>query len=193
MSICVETQKIESPLDTLVLFLSQGIIGGITQIDKLMFLISKSPTLSNLPQYPFEFSNFGPYSVELFDDIQALKIIGGLAVTYSMKPVNRLDTVDEETIESELAESKWNEYPLEKYQLAPEVQKVADAYRHSLTNKQMIELRRIFNLSRLPNGVLFHYVYSTYLPALKIDDDTAEKPKRKWWHFFLRIKNGEQK
>lgn len=183
MAVCVENLKIESPLDVLVLFLSQGEIGGITRIGKLMYLVGKSQILDDLPKYEFEFGNFGPYSIRLFDDLQALKIIKAAIVTRSIKTKNHLDTVDEESVESDIMEVSWQDYPVETYVLSQRAQSIGNVYKRELTDKQALELRRIFNLKRLPMSNLLHYVYSTYLPPLQIGDP-PKKPKRKWWHFW---------
>jgi uncharacterized protein YwgA len=49
-------------------------IEGITRLDKLMFLLSKTNEFSNLFAQDYEFIpyNFGPFATELLDDLEAL-------------------------------------------------------------------------------------------------------------------------
>ena len=103
-----ENWKPESALDILLLLLyakgSSGVDGepieGITRLDKIMYLLGKSPEFSEIVEkgYTFQADNFGPFAPELFDDIQALKQECVIEAT-ERKTTNKIETVDEESVE----------------------------------------------------------------------------------------------
>ena len=171
-----ERWKPESALDVLMLLLysegDSGEIGepieGITRLDKIMYLLSQSPEFSQIvnKSYEFQADNFGPFAPELFDDIQALKqecIIGAS----ERKTKNKIETVDEESVEKVFDEESdinvsWKKYPVETYKLTDLGMKIAAQLYDNLTEPQKMKIKKIkktFGEMSLKN--LLYYVYST--------------------------------
>lgn len=171
-----ESWELESALDVLIVLLySEGSRGkiaepieGITRLDKLMYLLSKSPEFASIINkgYRFEADNFGPFAPELFDDIEALKQEDIVTVVSERKTVDKIETIDEESVEKVIDKENvisWKSYPVEKYELTDSGKRVGSLLYNSLTTKQKEELKWIksvfgeMNLNRL-----LHYVYSKY-------------------------------
>lgn len=172
-----ESWKPESALDVLMILLySEGRSGevgepieGITRLDKIMYLLSQSTEFSQIinKSYEFQADNFGPFAPELFDDIQALKQECVIDTSSERKTKNRIETVDEESVEKVFDEEpdmnvSWKKYPVETYKLTEIGMKIATQLYNNLTEAQKIEIKKIkktFGEMNLKN--LLYYVYST--------------------------------
>lgn len=171
-----ESWKPESALDVLMLLLysegSRGEMGepieGITRLDKIMYLLSQSPEFSQIinKSYEFQADNFGPFAPELFDDIQALKQECIITTSSERKTKNRIETVDEESVEKIFDEEpdmnvSWKKYPVETYKLTEIGMKIAAQVYDNLTETQRAKIKQIkktFGEMSLKN--LLYYVYS---------------------------------
>lgn len=171
-----ESWELESALDVLIVLLysegSEGKIGepieGITRLDKLMYLLSKSPEFAPTISkgYQFEADNFGPFAPELFDDIEALKQEGVVKVISERKTRNKIETIDEESVEKVVDKENaisWKAYPVEKYELTDSGKRIGFLLYTCLTNGQKEELKRIKRVfGEMSLNSLLHYVYSKY-------------------------------
>jgi hypothetical protein len=170
--------QLESGLDVLMLLLyAEGGSGktgepieGITRLDKIMYLLSQSKEFSSVVEenYKFQADNFGPFAPELFDDIQALKQECIIELSSEKITKNKIDTVDEESVEKVLEDSddmkvvSWKKYPLETYKLTDLGMKIAAQLYSNLSIQQKEELKKIkktFGTMSMKN--LLYYVYST--------------------------------
>lgn len=172
-----EEWELKSALDVLIVLLySQGSEGrvdepieGITRLDKLMYLLSKTHEFATIISkgYHFEADNFGPFAPELFDDIEALKQEDVIRVVSERKTRDKIETIDEEYVEKEAIDSEnvtsWKSYPVEKYELTDSGKRVASLLYNNLTSEQKEELKRIKSVFGQMNlNSLLHYVYSKY-------------------------------
>jgi uncharacterized protein YwgA len=171
-----ESWELESALDVLIVLLysegSEGKIGepieGITRLDKIMYLLSKSPEFAAIINkgYQFEADNFGPFAPELFDDVEALKQEDVVRVVSERKTRDKIETIDEEYVEKVIDKENvisWKSYPVEKYELTDSGKRVGSLLCNSLTIKQKEELKRIKSVFGVMNlNSLLHYVYSKY-------------------------------
>jgi hypothetical protein len=168
-----EGWNLESALDVLILLLytegNEAKVGepieGITRLDKLMYLLSKSPEFAQIIDkgYQFEADNFGPFAPELFDDIEALKQEKVIAVTSTRETKNKIETIDEEYVEKEIDIASWKSYPVEKYELTESGMKIGSLLYNCLSEKQKAELKNIKSVfGKMSLNALLHFVYSKY-------------------------------
>jgi uncharacterized protein YwgA len=164
----------ESGLDVLLVLLYaddgkrvHAPIEGITRLDKLMFLLSKTEEFGGLFEDDYEFTpyNFGPYATELLDDIEALEEEGLLTSKSVGPPQGATETRDAEIIEEETgeAEVRWDMYPFQSYRLTKDGKSIIKKLYDCLTEKQkskLHEIKKSFN--RLPLTSLLKYVYEEY-------------------------------
>ena len=170
----------ESALDVLIALLyakgSEEHVGepieGITRLDKIIYLLSESPEFEPIVNkgYAFEADKFGPFAPEIFDDIAALKQEGIIKVVSTREPKDKIETIDEETIELVLDEVKdanknvsWKTYSVERYELTNRGLEIGSLLYNGLTEKQktrLEEIKKTFGKMSLKN--LLHYVYSKY-------------------------------
>lgn len=179
-----ENWNLQSALDVLIVLLyakgSSGEISepieGITRLDKVMYLLSKSPEFENIVNrgYQFKADNFGPFAPELFDDIEALKGEGLIEVISKRKTQNKIETSDEESVEEVFDEYtdtqkedysivSWKSYQVECYKLTEIGKKIGSFLYNGLTEKQQLKLtktKKVFGDMSLRR--LLHYVYSKY-------------------------------
>jgi len=167
----------ESALDVLMLLLyAKGQSGengepieGITRLDKIMYLLSQSNEFSKIVNkgYNFQADNFGPFAPELFDDIQALKQEGIIVGASERKTTNKIETVDEESVEKIFEDEtdmkvSWKKYCVETYKLTDLGMRIASQIYNNLTDSQKTELitiKKRFGQMSLKN--LLYFVYST--------------------------------
>jgi hypothetical protein len=180
-----ESWKPESPLDILIsLLYAEGSddkqaesIEGITRLDKLMFLLSRSEEFKDIIDkgYNFEADNFGPFAPELFDDIEALKQESILNIISKRKPKNRSEIADENSNvdASEDDEPSNNDYSVNKYQLTSKGMEIGKLLWNGLTPRQkekLVSIKKTWENKDLID--LLHYVYKRY-------PETTEKSKIK--------------
>lgn len=166
--------KPESGLDALLvlLYASDGrtectAVEGITRLDKLMFLLSKTKEFASLFQDDYEFTayNFGPYATELLDDIEALEEEGFLTSASVAKQSSSAETIDAETIEEDTGEIdvSWKMYPLKSYRLTEEGISMTMLLYNALTIAQKQKLEHIKRkFGKMPLTVLLKYVYEKF-------------------------------
>lgn len=175
-----EAWDLKSALDVLVVLLyakgSEGRVGepieGITRLDKIMYLLSESPEFKEIVNkgYKFQADNFGPFAPEIFDDVEALKQERIIKVVSEREPKNKIETVDQESVEQVLDEEKdadkkisWKTYPIERYELTDRGLLIGSLLQNDLTEEQNLRLektKKAFGKMSLKN--LLHYVYSKY-------------------------------
>lgn len=175
-----ECWNLESALDVLIVLLySKGPEGstgepieGITRLDKIMYLLSKSPEFQGVVNkgYQFEADNFGPFAPELFDDVEALKQENIIAVTSSRDTKTKIETIDEEYVETEAADrasdegiTSWATYPVERYELTEEGKRIGSLLFNCLSEQQKIQLKNVKSIfGGMKLSALLHYVYTKY-------------------------------
>jgi len=152
-------------------------IEGITRLDKLMFLLSRSEEFKEIVNkgYNFEADNFGPFAPELFDDIEALKQENILNIISTRQPNNRTEVADEQIVidPKEDDEPSDNDYPVNKYQLTNNGLQIGKYIWNGLNKKQKEKILIIKKTWEKKNLIdLLHYVYKRY-------PETTEKSKIK--------------
>jgi len=184
-----EIWKPESSLDILIVMLyAKGVEGrigepieGITRLDKIMFLLSETEEFRETVNkgYEFEAYNFGPFAPEIFDDIAALKQEGIIEAVSSREPKNKIETIDEQTMEQPLNEDieieddhatrrerkdiSWKNYSVERYELTDLGLRIGSFLFNGLSEGQRTKLestKKAFQKMSLKN--LLHYVYAKY-------------------------------
>lgn len=140
---------------------------GNTRLDKLIYLVAKETSLRRyLRDFSFDAYNFGPYSSELFDSVQALVNAGLVEATLEAEKSDSeryLDEADRYQIETQLDENPGTSKETIIYKLTPEGEIVASALWNSLTQQERSELETI---KRSYNSIglrkLLQYVYRKY-------------------------------
>jgi len=138
-------------------------IVGNTKLVKLMFLLAHETSLKKyLTDFPYDAYNFGPYSSQLFDALQAL-INAGLVKTKSSDSEGYLEEADRFHIERQAIENTESPKTTIIYSLSSEGRVVASTLFRSLTQAEQEELttiKRAFN--SIPLRKLLQYVYRKY-------------------------------
>jgi len=166
-----------SGLDVLLMLLyteegkkGQTPISGITRLDKMIFLLSRSEELAALFRDDYDFIpyNFGPFATELLDDLEALKTESLIEVVKEVFPRSASETrdaevADEETGEIDEEDIRWDFYKIETYSLTDKGKKIAGLLYQNATDEQKKRLesvKKTFN--RMSLMALLRYVYKTY-------------------------------
>jgi uncharacterized protein YwgA len=166
-----EGVSVENGTDVVLILLFAGgamkreneeIIGN-TRLDKLMFLVERETTLKRyLTSFEFDAYNFGPYSSELFDSVQALANAGLVSVGKS-ESEEYLNEADRFQIELQLEENTGSPKNAAIYSLTAEGRTVASELFRSLSTSEQQELVTIktrFNSISLKK--LLQYIYRKY-------------------------------
>lgn len=165
-----ENVSVENGTDVVLVLLFAGArkgeneeVIGNTRLDKLMFLVEKESTLKKyLTSFKFDAYNFGPYSSELFDSVQALANAGLVSVGKS-ESEEYLNEADRFQIELQLEENANSPKNAAIYSLTPEGKTVASELFRSLSTSEQQELVTIktrFNSISLKK--LLQYIYRKY-------------------------------
>lgn len=169
--------KPESGLDVMLLLFhapqdgeKNAPVSGITRLDKLMFILSKTEEFKTLFEGDYEFIpyNFGPFATELLDDLEALVAEGVVERTksneqYDAAATRDAEVIDEETGELPDKEVSWAIYSFDVYSLTSKGNDIAS----KLWNAAMEEQRqRICNVKKIFNSMsltaLLRYVYESF-------------------------------
>lgn len=167
-----EKVSVENGTDSVLVLLFAGgakkteneeIIGN-TRLDKLMFLLEKETTLKKyiIDNFKFDAYNFGPYSSELFDSVQAL-VNAGLVSVEKSESEEYLNEADRYQIELQLEENTESPKAATIYSLTPEGKTVASELFQSLSaseRQELVTIKRIFNSISLRK--LLQYIYRKY-------------------------------
>lgn len=136
---------------------------GNTRLDKLLFLLEQeSPLKKYLADFKYEAYNYGPYSSEVFDAIQAL-INAGLVRMQSSPSEGFLEEADRYQIETEALDNISSPKETVVYSLTQEGETVASALFNTLSKEEQNELvamKTKFNSISLRK--LLQYVYRKY-------------------------------
>jgi|SRR6267143_2990692 len=166
-----ELIRVDSGTDVILAFLYAGgtrkpkneEIFGNTRLDKLLFLLEQETTLKKyLTEFNYEAYNYGPYSSEVFDAIQAL-INAGLVKADSSPSEGFLDEADRYQIETDVLDNISSPKETIVYSLTPEGEKVGSALFQTLSKEeqeQLISIKTKFNSISLRK--LLQYVYRKY-------------------------------
>lgn len=146
-------------------------IRGITRLEKLLFVLEKETPFGEYlkEEYNFEPYHYGPYSVEVFDQIEALED-AGLVETSTVETKHSVETydafqieLDVVTDESSLESVKQETKKLTIYRLTDKGMKVGKAIFDSLSEEEKHKLHEIksrFNSMSLQR--LLRYIYTKY-------------------------------
>ncbi len=136
-----EEVRVENGTDLILALLYAGgtkrerdeeIIGN-TRLDKLVFLLEQETSLKKyLTDFKFDAYNFGPYSSEVFDSIQAL-INSGLVKADPLESEGYLDEADRYEIEDQTLDNVPGPKKTIVYSLTPEGRIVGSALFNSLS------------------------------------------------------------
>jgi len=166
-----EVIPVENGADVILLLLFAGgsrkpeneEIVGNTRLVKLMFLLEHKTSLKKyLTDFTYDAYNFGPYSSELFDALQAL-INAGLIKVERSDAEGYLDEADRFQIERQATDSADSPKTTIIYSLSSEGKTVASTLFKSLSGLEQEELttiKKTFNSILLRK--LLQYVYRKY-------------------------------
>jgi uncharacterized protein YwgA len=167
----VPSIKVENGTDTILTLLFAGgvkkdqneEIVGNTRLVKLIFLLEQETTLKRyLADFKYDAYNYGPYSSELFDAVQALNN-AGLVQVKDLESEGFLDEADRYQVESQAADNADSPRSTRVYGLTNDGLTVAQALYRSLSKQERDELTDIktrFNSISLKR--LLQYVYRKY-------------------------------
>lgn len=138
-------------------------ISGNTRLDKLVFLIEMETSLGKLLKNDFKYEayNFGPYSSEVFDAIQALNNAG--LVNIDRKPVDELLSEADRYYVEQQADIGESQEAMAVYSLTEDGITVAESLFNSLSDnekKELVSLKEKYNAIDL--HALIRYVYKKY-------------------------------
>ncbi len=163
--------KVENGTDVILALLYAGgahqsqneKIVGNTRLVKLIFLVEQETRLKKyLADFKYEPYNFGPFSSELFDAIQAL-MNAGLVRAETSAGGGFLDEADRYEAELQVAENLDSQKHTMVYSLTSEGMIVGAALYNSLSKQEQDELREIkrrFNSVTLRK--VLQYIYQKY-------------------------------
>ena len=182
--------SVDSGMDVLLLLLyAKGETGkvnepirGITRLEKLMFLLNEEGGFHKyISDYQFTPYDFGPFSSELWDDIETLKdeSLGlvekeEVSSSYFIEISDAEKAIDEESELKEVSSDSSQEKKMEVYRLTERGKKVSEQLFNELTPEEQSALemiKRKFNSISLFE--LIRYVY------LKYPESTAYSKIRK--------------
>lgn len=137
-------------------------VEGNTKLVKLLFLLAHETSLKKyMTDFKYDAYNFGPFSSELFDALQAL-INAGLVKAVKSDSEGYLDEADRFHGELEVDETESTK-GMTIYSLTSEGEVVGSALFHSLSGseqREIISIKQVFNSSTLRK--LLQYVYRKY-------------------------------
>ena len=167
-----EKTSVENGMDLVLVLLFVGgakestneKIVGNTRLDKLMFLLKRETDLKKYIEGNFSFDayNFGPYSSELFDSVQAL-VNAGLIKAERSKTEEYLEEADRYQIEEQLADYSEGPKSTVVYSLTQDGETVASELFKSLSKTeqdQIVAVKKNFNSINLKR--LLQYIYKKY-------------------------------
>jgi uncharacterized protein YwgA len=167
-----EEISVENGMDVVLILLFAGggkqakneKIVGNTRLDKLMFLLEKETNLKKYIERSISFDayNFGPYSSELFDSVQAL-VNAGLIKTEKAESEDYLSEVDRYHLEQQLEDIAESSKSTVIYSLTADGEIVASALFQSLSESEqneVISIKKSFNSTNLRS--LLQYIYRKY-------------------------------
>ena len=174
-----KTRLIESGMDVLMALLyAPGATGkdgeeirGITRFEKLLFLLGKETKFQQYLSKDFEFEayDFGPFSVEVFDNLEALED-AGFVETRIVGSKHRTETYDALEIESDVITDDDllfmvadDTKKLKIYKLTTRGIKVGKTLYDSLTEEERRSLReKKTRFNSMPLNRLLRYIYTKY-------------------------------
>jgi uncharacterized protein YwgA len=141
---------------------------GNTRLVKLLFLLAQETSLKKyMTDFNYDAYNFGPFSPELFDALQAL-INAGLVKAVNSDSEGYLDEADRFHIERQVDEGESAKNTI-IYTLTSDGELVGSALFQALSKaeqNELITIKRVFNSSTLRK--LLQYVYRKY-PKFKTE------------------------
>lgn len=171
---------VESGMETIVALLySPGATGkiceeicGITKLEKLLYLLKKEGGFP-ITDYRFEYYDYGPCAMDVYDDLEALKDASLLKVESAGKLKDAIEILDtrEHELHFEEIEIPLSEKRVELYSLTEDGKKAGKKIFEQLqiTEKQsLLRIKKSFNL--VPLIDLIRYIYTKY-------PETAAKSK----------------
>ncbi|MHA1363288.1 MAG: hypothetical protein ACTSP1_12280 [Candidatus Freyarchaeota archaeon] len=168
--------KVETGMDVLMVLLyapgAKGEMGekirGITKLEKLIYLLWKEGGFDKYFKEDFEFEayKYGPYSVEIYDSIEALKE-AGLLKTETRKYKSYVEIADATACVEQIGEADFEEdKTVEVYSLTEDGKKIGKMLFDSLSEeekKNLIKIKTIYNSMPLTN--LLRQIYTKYPEA----------------------------
>lgn len=147
---------------------AQNIIGR-TRLIKLMFLFQKEIFVkfknddTSLSEAKFEAWNFGPWSKDVYDDVEFLKNIGFISVTESGQEATYDEAAENDLWQSQLSDDQVEEFVQQEFSLEELGKEFTKTKWDQLSDNQksvMIAFKEKFNTVAL--YALLQYVYTRY-------------------------------
>jgi len=136
-------------------------VAGITRLEKMMFLLQKETGFSAKLQNKFNFEpwKFGPFSREIYEDLDLLACLGLVEAE-----VQELPGYAEYTEEDRLIESEVDEPVVQKvFTLTDRGCRVAEKLKAAISEKDWAEIGQLKRrFERVPLTRLIQYVYQKY-------------------------------
>lgn len=159
---------------------TQNIIGR-TRLIKLMFLFQKEIFAKfktddiTLGEIKFEAWNFGPWSKDVYDDVEFLKNIDFLTVRDSGQEASYDEAAENDLWQSQLSDDQVEEFAQEEFMLSELGKKFTKLKWDQLSDNQqgvLIAFKEQFNA--VPLYALLQYVYTRY-PESTINSKIKDK------------------
>ena len=136
-------------------------VAGITRLEKMMFLLQKETAFSGKLQNKFNFEpwKFGPFSREIYEDLDLLASLGLVEAE-----VQELPSYAEYTEEDKLIEQEDFEPIVQKlFSLTDRGCRVAEKLRAAISEKDWAEVGQLKKrFEKVPLTRLIQYVYQKY-------------------------------
>ena len=136
-------------------------VAGITRLEKMMFLLQQETAFSGKLQNKFNFEpwKFGPFSREIYEDLDLLACLGLVEAK-----VQELPSYAEYTEEDRLIESEVDEPVVQKvFTLTDRGCRVTEKLRAAISDRDWAEIGQLKKrFEKVPLTRLIQYVYQKY-------------------------------
>lgn len=163
-------------------------IRGITRLEKLIFLLKEDTTIGkSLQEIKFEPYDYGPFSSDIYDSLEALKSYNFLKTEeiptkYYSEIADGIKGEEDGAIEGSFLDKKFDK--VEVYSLNERGIEIAKALYNELADEEREEIEKIKKkFNSIPFLSLLRYVYSQYPESAsksKIRDEIFRKKEELW-------------
>jgi len=155
-------------------------IDGITKLGKLLFLLWKEGSFEKyLKDISFEAYKFGPFSLEMYDEIEFLFNLGLVKktekrATSSAESYDRIELVDNDALFDDTDVKVSDSKIKETFELTEQGMKAAKKIATKLSENELKIIRNIKTIyNSMPLFQLLRYVYTKY-PSYTVESDIRE-------------------
>jgi len=148
-----------------------------TKLDRMLFLLNKEEAFMNLVDFEFDHENYGPFSAEAFDMMEALIISGIIMEKHTTIDLGTLGVIDEIAMDENCdGAMHYKCYPKRFLLLSDKGIKIAEQLWATLTDYQKTQLTKFkMQWNYHPLTVILHYIYQRYPIESGITESISNK------------------